>query len=330
MAFLNATAYRALDVPTMDARGREVVVVIVKATFEIDETGRVLRAESPAPVRTGDVLRDPDDPRSSARYPSDIAVEKHGADVVVVGEAVSRAPVTSMDVAVKVRDRTAPLRVHGERVFYQGASQVQIGPAAPFERKPIVYERAYGGASEDGSAIELKNPAGVGVAASPRDLVGKPAPQIEHPAFPHRTAGDRHPPMGYGALLPHWSPRRDRAGTFDAAWERTRMPLLPLDFDVRYHNVAHPSLIFDAPLAAGDPVAILGMTPAGLFSFEIPSFPIVVRARFDRSGLVSERPGIDTLLVEPSRSRFEIVARKAFPIGRGADVLRELRVDEDD
>src|SRR5690242_11829585 len=111
MALLNATPSRALAAPTMDARGREGGVVIVKATFEVKEGGRLVRAEEPAPVRVGDVLRDPEDPKSSARYPSDVCVDKHGADVVVVGEAFSRAKVACMDVAVRVCDRTVPLRV---------------------------------------------------------------------------------------------------------------------------------------------------------------------------------------------------------------------------
>ncbi len=330
MALLNATSYKALDVPTVDAKGRDVVVLIVKGTFEVTADGRVIRAAKPAPVRTADVLRDPEDPKSSARYPSDVCPEKRGTDVVVVGEAVSKAPVAAMDVAVRVRKKTVPLRVHGERVFYRGGSDVQIGPAAPFERKPIVYERAYGGASDDLTVYEARNPSGVGVAKNKIDLVGKPAPQIEHPAYPHKSAGDRHPPVGFGAILPHWSPRRDHGGTFDAVWERTRMPFLPLDFDNRYYNVAHPSLIFEEALVEKDPIAVLGMTPSGLFSLEIPRFPVVLRGRMDRSGIRGVRPPVDTVIVEPSRSRFEIVVRSAFPVGRGADVLRELRVDEDD
>jgi hypothetical protein len=327
---LNATPFQALDVPMQDAQGREVVAVIVKATFERARDGRLVRASKPSPIRVGDVLRDPEAPESSALYPSDVCLEKRGTCVVVVGEAISRAPVTSMDIAVRVRQRTVPLRVHGERLFYRGATDVLIGPAAPFERMSVIYERAYGGASEDRSVYEARNPAGVGVAKNKVDLVDTRAPQIEHPARPHKTAGDRHPPVGFGAILPHWSPRRDHTGTRDAVWERTRMPLPPPDFDVRYANVAHPSLIFDEPVVANDTVAVLGMSADGLFSCEIPRWPVVLRARADKSGLTSRRPAIDTVILEPARGRLELVVRSAFSVGRGTDVLRELRVDEDD
>ena len=81
--------------------------------------------------------------------------------------------------AVKVCDTTVPLRVHGDRVFYRGATGIVIGPAARFERKPITSERAYGGTASDRWIVESRNPAGVGVAAEAKDLIDKPADRIE-------------------------------------------------------------------------------------------------------------------------------------------------------
>lgn len=329
MAFTNATDLAATDIPYVDAEGRDVVIAVVKGTFEIDARGRVQRAEEPSEVRLADVPYDPDAALGSVRYPNDVCTEKRGTDVVVVGEAVSRAPVTVLDVAVRVRELSAPLRVHGERLFYRSITGVKIGPAAPFERKAIVYEKAYGGASSDWGVVEERNPAGVGVAARTSDLVDRPAPQIEHPLRPHLSASDQHAPAGYGAILPHWSPRKEHAGTFDKAWKETRMPMMPLDFDVRYHNFAHPSLQIPEHLVAGDKVAILGMRLEGLFQFDLPRLGVVVHGLFDE-GKVTVRPPVDTLLIEPSRSRFEIVVRAAFPMGRGKNVLREIRVDTDD
>ncbi len=220
-----------------------------------------------------------------------------------------------------------PLRVHGERVFYRGLLNIEIGAAAPFERMPIVYEKAYGGVTEDGWIAEGRNRAGIGVTKRKADLVGKPAPQIEHPARPHRTANDEHPPVGLGAIRSHWSPRREHAGTFDDAWQANRMPVMPEDFDVRANNQAHPSLIFDAALAPGDEIAIVGMSTRGVFSFKIPDLGLVFRARSDAGGRVEAPPVIDTILIEPEARRIEVVARRSFPQGRGKDVLREIRID---
>jgi hypothetical protein len=81
-----------------------------------------------------DVLRDESRPNSSALYPSDICPAKHGADVLVIGEAVSRERVTHVDVAIRVRERTVPLRVHGVREYFRALMEVAISAAVPFER----------------------------------------------------------------------------------------------------------------------------------------------------------------------------------------------------
>ncbi|MDI1451638.1 DUF2169 domain-containing protein [Polyangium sp. 6x1] len=328
MSFINETRYAALPVPLVDPEGRDVVVTIVKATFVVGERGELRPAEDPSPVRTSDVAREPDEPRSSLLFPSDIGLEKPGTDVVVVGDAVAPRPVNVMDVVVQVKQRLAPLRVHGPRVYYDGVLGVAVGPAAPFERAPITYENAYGGASDDLAVVELANPAGVGVARRAADLLGKRAPQIEHPERPHTTASDRHPPMGYGAIPPHWSPRRELFGTCGSSWQETRMPMLPADYDPRFGCVAHPSLRFEEMLAPGDPIRILGMSLVP-FALDLPRLAARVHARFD-GGEREERPvPIDTVIVLPTERRLEVSGRVAFAAGRGRRVLRALEVRAD-
>lgn len=324
MSFTNETRHAALPVPLIDRDGRDVIVTVLKATFLVEASGALRPADVPSPIRPADVPRDPDNPHGSLLFPSDIALEKLGTDVVVVGDAISARPVKALDVAVSVKKRVAPLRVHGPRVYYDGMLGVAIGPAAPFERLPIAYEHAYGGMSDDGTVVALQNPAGVGVARRPSDLVGKSAPRIEHPSFPLTSATDRYPSsMGYGAIAPHWWPRFKYAGTLDARWREERMPLLPEDYDPRYGNAAHPSLQFDEPLAPGDPIAVVGMSLEPL-GFALPALAAEVRARFDTGERVSVRPAIDTVIVLPGERRVEIVTRAAFPVGRGRRILREI------
>ncbi len=328
MPFANATPYASIDVPMLDGIGREVVIVILKATFTVKSPDEIVLADDPVAVRVVDELTDPKNPeRSSARYPSDLCIEKRGTDVILVGSAVAKKRVTSVDVGVQVRSKSVALKVHGMREYFRALAEVAISASVPFEEMPIAWERAYGGVAEDYSVVEARNPAGVGVAKRDRDLVGKLAPQIEHPGMPYKTSKDRHPPAGLGPLLPHWSPRRELAGTFDAAWQKTRMPLMPLDFDVRHNNVATPALIIEPSLAMGDNVSVLGMSH-DLFAFRIPKMPVMLEALYDsRTEVV--RPTIDTVIIEPGKRRFEMVVRKAFPIGRGHDTLREIRADLD-
>lgn len=324
---INTTSYAAQAVPLVDAEGRQVIVAIVKATFNVDAEGRLKLADAQRPIRMADEPHDAENEWSSLRYASDLCPQKVGTDVIVVGEAVSEQPVAVMDVAVRVREATVPLRVHGPRVYYQALAGVGVGPAAKFERVPLVYELAYGGATADYAIVERRNPAGRGVAKKPSDLVGKPAPQIEHPGHPITKASDRPAPVGFGAIATSWSPRSEYAGTHDERWMTERMPLMPADFDVRHYNTAHPSLVFDPPLAPGDTVATLGLVPRGLFRFELPDLRLRLDGWYADDDKQSFEPGIDTVIVEPSAGCVEIVARHAFAMGRGKRALREVRAE---
>lgn len=326
--FCNNTSFPAQAVPSLDAKARDVVIVVTKATFEVGKDGALAPAREPVAIRMNDVAYNPDSATTSLRYPTDLCVEKGGTDVVVVGEAFSPRPAASVDVAIQARDRTAVLRVHGRRFFLPSPMGLSISPATPFERMPVVFEKAYGGVTEDFTVIEPRNWAGVGVAKRAKDLEGKPAPQIEHPSKPHCTGLDRHPPVGCGAIMTHWSPRRELAGTFDDLWRMTRMPALPIDFDIRFNNVAHPSLIFHPFLQPGEVVSVLGMSEE-LVRFAIPNLGLVVRARTDHVGTQQVALQVDTILIEPGLRRVELTARAAFPTGRGHAVLRELTLDRE-
>jgi hypothetical protein len=329
MTLANATSFAALAAPLPAPDGRDVVLAVVKATFHRDRRGRLLLADEQVAVRAGDVAHFPDAEDSSIRYPADLCVEKRGTDVVIVGEAVSPRPVSVVDVAAQVRDRKVCLRVHGERVYYRGALGVVVGPAAPFECKPIVWERAYGGTSPDKSAVERRNPVGRGFGRSASELVDTPAPQIEDPAHPVTSASDRPEPAGFGAIGPHWSPRAEHAGTFDEVWKKTRMPRMPADFDARFNNVAPPALQFDPPLGGGDPIALMGMTADGLWKVELPAMALRLEGRYHDGRVVTVRPHVDTVLVEPLEDAIQLTLRHAFPMGRGSTALCEIRVDTD-
>jgi hypothetical protein len=327
-SFCNATPYAAVAVPYVAPDGREVVIAIVKATFSTVPGRGLELADAQRPIRLVDVLHYPEAEQSSVRHPGDVCVAKCGTDLVVNGEAISRRPVAAVDVAVSVRELVAPLRVHGERVFYRGAMGVAVGPAALFERKPIVYERAWGGASQDCSVMDRRNPVGRGVARSAAELVDQPAPQIEHPANPIRGA-ERHEPAGYGAIPASWSPRADLCGTADEAWKSARMPLMPRDYDLRAANVAHPSLQIDPPLRAGETIRVLAMSEDGLWQAALPDSGLVIRARFADASTEVVRPFADMVLVEPAEGVLELGFRASFAMGRGKRVLREIQVDTD-
>jgi hypothetical protein len=325
LTFSNNTKYAAQAFPFFDRTGRDVVVAVVKASFRIDERGEARLLSKQAPIRPVDEAWDAENPLSSVKLPGDLADRKLGTDVVVIGDAVAPEPVTVLDIGVTVGSRTVPLRVHGPRLFAKRLGGIGITPSVPFHRQPVRYELAFGGASEDWSDVELRNPSGVGIAKRQSDLDGRPAPQIEHPERPHTSGTDRHPPAGFGAVGTHWSPRREFFGTADEFWQQNRCPIFPKDFDIRYYSVAHPALWFEEPVAPGTRVGIVGMSEERVLSFCVPELPISIGARYD-NGSEQQRPRIDTLVMQPNDRLIEVVARAAFPLGR-RNVLRELRAD---
>jgi hypothetical protein len=326
MSFANLTDFATLDVPCLAPDGREVVLVVVKATYSVVEGGVVL-AEEQGPVRATAEVYDPSAEQSSVRLPCDLVLTKPRADVVVVGSAKSERPVQSMIVGTAVKARVVQLEVWGERTFYRGvAGRMVIGDAAPFVDKPIQYELARGGTSSDYLVVDKRNPVGRGVAGDDDELEGTPAPQIEDPARPITSAGDDSPPVGFGAIAMHWSPRCEAMGTLDEAWERERMPLMPLDFDTGHYCCAHPSLQLNAPLAEGDPVRIEGMTLGGPLAFSLPRWGVTVTGFFDAGDKVEVQPTIDTLVVDADARTFEVTGRAAFALGRGRRRLAAVRV----
>src|SRR5262249_37085300 len=148
-------------------------------------------------------------------------------------------------VVVKVGTLEQRLMVFGLRVWSKGLTGISISPAQPFEQLPLKWEEAFGGfdTSGDKPLEEPRNPVGRGLVRDTNLLVNQLAPASEDPGDLIRSPRSRPTPMGVGPLGRHWAPRRSYAGTMDENWKKERMPLLPLDFDERYNQLAPPKLI---------------------------------------------------------------------------------------
>lgn len=315
MGLVNETPYEAGEYHHLDSEGFDSITFVVKATFDVASGGVVSLADEQCPLRGSDEFVDTSRDWSSVHRPADLGPPKIGADVVVLGSAYLPARANYVDLLVRVGSHSAPLRVHGPRLFEMGIGGVVIGKAFHVREVPLVYEKAYGGCVLSEGLIDERNPCGVGIASSYGDLEGRPAPQIEHPERAHRRGKDCYAPMGYASIPPNWSPRKEYFGTVDLVWRKTRMPLEPKDFDLRYNNAAHPSLQLEKSILPGDSVAVMGMTPTAPLVFAVPMVRPVFRARYD-NGWRERTPALDTLVIYPDQSKFELLVRATFRIGR--------------
>ncbi len=122
---------------------------------------------------------------------SDFALSKAGTDVLLAGRAVAPGgrPATRVGVRLKVADVDKALQVVGERLVYQGALGTAMTEPLPFLDMPLTWARGFGGYDpvDPGQWCE-ENPAGRGYAARPDRLREVPAPNIEYPDAPFRSA----------------------------------------------------------------------------------------------------------------------------------------------
>jgi hypothetical protein len=327
----NQTSYETALGVFCDPKGVDTAYIVIKATFRLEDP--LQSADEVLPIfYSDDYWGDP--AKTSIRYPADMTLKKSGTDVILVGSAYAPhgEPVTEMEVSLRIGPKAKMVRVFGDRVWDRFLWRPFPSRSKPFEVMPLVYERAFGGkdSTEDGQEDwVLSNPVGKGfrMEKSKVDLRGLPLPNIEEPSLLIRKWRDRPMPAAFGAIAPHWEPRCSFAGTYDGAWQKQRAPFLPLDFNVRYLNAAHPDLICDVFLQGGESVKIQGVRPDRPYEFVLPAKRF--RIRYHLAGKEADAPNdLETVLFDTDEGRFAMVWRAAIPCEKQVLKLRWVVVEE--
>lgn len=264
----NRTPWAVAVMGVAGPRGEPALCVVVEATFA---AGRPTETQPPVEL-DGRWSGEPG--ASSPLDPPTSPGPKAGTDVVLRGHAI--AP----EVAIRVGPLTHRLRVSGDRTWEKGWFGIRASEAAPWERMPLTWERAFGGG--DGDAIEARNPLGCGFrgrGSAFRD--GLRLPNLEHPGHPLRRWGQAPPPAGCGFTMPAFAHRRDR----DA-------------FDPAGANAAAPELIAGAGLRGDEAVAISGVRPEGEWAFRLPALPAPRLRLAARRGDLAPVAALDTVLLD--------------------------------
>lgn len=329
----NQTPYVVEPLFYDDEDGDPTLVVVTKATFDVEQRQLALLDEQP-PLETAGVCHGEDPETSSYRFEPEIAPFKSATDVVAVGHAhARRRDTTTVDVAVQVGPVRKIARVFGERLWYRSAVGFVLSAPRPFERLPVTFDRAFGGwdrSSPDPEhhGCEPRNPVGRGFhtrhAVEHREDY---APNIEDPTRLIRQFRDQPPPAGFGFTSPHWQPRARLAGTYDDVWDQTRKPLLPKDFDVRFFNAAPDGMVAPGYLRGNEPVRSLGFTPEGELGFELPGLPPPqVRVSLLEQSDPPLRPRLDTVILDFDERRVSLLWRCRAKLPEGPHDVREIAV----
>lgn len=317
----NHTRLAHAVLPLIDEHGTPVVVPMLQATFDLATGGSLRLPDEPPPIALGGIAWD-DEPAQGWRIEPQMAFVKPGCDVVLNGHAVARQrDCTQMLVELVIGATTQRAIVFGERHLLGGRRLT--GPE-PFERIPLRYAYAFGGtdgrhADAAEHRAEPRNPVGRGFrdARLPVDS-DVLLPSIEDPRQLLERYGDTPPPLGFGFVAPHWHPRTAWAGTYDAAWEAERMPLLPRDFDRRYFAAASTGLVLEQPLLGGERVSVVGTTPAGRLDFALPVLGTpLFHAHLRGRRRTTLKLALDTVIIDTDALHLQMIWRSHLPLRNG-------------
>lgn len=332
------TRHLAADVAVaLDVAGREHLVIAVKATWRIPDPGQRPRPLPPQPIVLADEYHG--DPGESAmRYGADMARFKPRCDVILDAHAHAPdgLPVRELLAGVEIGEFRKQVRVIGARRWQPTGSkrtEFKLTEPEPFVSLPLHHAYAFGGTrpvpTQAGQAeVQEFNPVGLGFAgeATWSSMNGLPAPRLEDPARPVRHPGDDAPPWALGAIGRHWLPRRRYAGTYDDRWRRDVFPLLPEDFDERFHQVAPEDQQLPYP-QGGEIVRLTHLMKShAVLDFALPKLDMQVRVL--RADYRQEAPTavVDTLFFEPEERRFSVVWRASVRQHRSIQEFSEVAV----
>ena len=335
MEFINSTRMVAGYTMGLEPSGRELLVVVIKGTFDIPtEPGATLRlSDEQVPLVMSDVFYG--EPGFSApKYEVDFAPVKQRCDILLNGSAYAPGgrPTGHVTVGLRVGDWSKSFRVLGDRVWSAGSLGARPTSPQPFEVQPFHYGTAFGGVDnrdEDPArhAAFMRNPAGRGFLkhSSARALDGELMPNTEELNRTITGPTDDYVPMSFGSIGRQWEPRFRLAGTYDQAWMDDVLPFLPSDFDPLYYQAAPVDQQLALPLGE-QPVTLLNLTADGRRDFLLPHFEAPVTVFPKRGGAEQLVATADTIVIEPDTNRVTITWRISRPLRSNMFELAQVLV----
>lgn len=182
----------------------------------------------------------------------DLMGRKKTPEIIINGYAYGKyAEQGKTTVQVRLNNVLKSLHVWGDRYWVDG----QATEPQPFDRIPINWKNAYGGAGFD------KNPKGKGRdAVDVGDMRFVPLPNIESPSAPIKHQREVYDPVTFTSLPMEYPERNLLMGSYDEQWRQEEFPGLAKDVDWAYFNQS-PSDQRLAKLEAGDQALFVNMHP---------------------------------------------------------------------
>ncbi len=335
MKLLNATRMKAAYTMGMKPDGQELLVAVVKGTFNFPrENGETLRL---SPEQMDLVMSDEFSGKPGFSAPvreSDFSPFKSRCDVVLNGcaHAPGGKRATRVQVGLRIGSLTKSFEVVGNRSWKAGLLGVGATEIEPFLQMPISYDRAFGGSDNSHPdvrkhAATMGNPVGVGfhVNHAPSAIDGKPLPHTEETGKPVTKPDGSYRPMSFGVLGRGWEPRIRYAGTYDQNWTDNVFPFLPADFDDRYYQSAPEDQQIDFP-TGGEDVVLVNLTVEGRTTFKLPGMALPVSFYMKNFDEHPRKASADTIIIDSERRQVFILWRAAIPLKRSMHEVAQVVV----
>lgn len=329
----NLTPFSVTPLFLTDNELRPVLVPLVRATFAIQPDGKLSVHEKQMPPQLAGVFWG-DPLKSSYKFEPECAFFKPATDVALIGHACATKPgTTELQVGLRIGALQKVVRVTGDRNMSRTLGSWRVSSAEAFDRIPLIYERAFGGWDRSDAdplqhRFEARNPVGTGFrrssGSSADDIV---MPNIEDPSQLFTYPGETPVPAGFGFTGPSWQPRVAHAGTYDEAWNASRKPLLPKDFDSRFFNAASPGLTATGFLAGNEAVLIANASVRGRLAFDLPGVAApscACELRNRRHHTIETQ--LDTVIIDTDEHLVHLLWRGHHRIPGGPHDLVAMRV----
>ena len=270
MELVNATPLPAFAFRQFDQAGDLDCVVAVRGTFRHIQGGHAAWSEEQEPFQWVDQY-DGDPQATMLLRQTDLTPGKTGTDVTFLGTThAPDGPARPWTCGIEIGPVRKTLHVTGPRLWEpqiqkprwplrRGEVKVagwQLSEAEPVASVMMDWSLAVGGhAAFANSADEPdpRNPLGRGRLGDAAHWRPEPQPAPQILASEQPGVDDTSMPAGLGPIPPFWWQRCRHAGTYDAAWEADRHPLLPEDFDPAFWQSAPEDQIVRPYLRGDEP-----------------------------------------------------------------------------
>lgn len=334
MELVNATRMVAGYTMGMEPSGRELLVIVVKGTFQLPRNGEALRLhEMQQPLVMADTFTG-EAGLSAPYHEVDFAPRKPRCDVLLQGSAYAPQgrPVSRVPVGLRIGQWSKSFAVVGDRHWQSGLAGITASEPVPFSVQNIGYDVAFGGRDlrgDDpaGHAAYAANPVGQGFHKQLKGawVDGSPMPNTEELNRRVATPEGNYAPMAYGPLGRAWEPRMGFAGTYDQRWLDDYFPFLPPDFDDQYYQAAPRDQ--QLPQAPGEQeVSLVNLTPDGARTFMLPHFEAPIHIFTRGGGREDVNASLDTVFFEPDLERFTMTWRACRPLKKNMFEISQVLV----